>query len=83
MVSHNDAECDKNKMAAMECKTNNDGIVINKQVRKQIVGNIKDASNTGRNSWWNKTQKDRKKSKPLSCMVNYVSGTDQKQKKLK
>ena len=42
MASHNESESGKNKMVAMEHKSDDNEILLNKRVRKQIVGNIKD-----------------------------------------
>ena len=42
MASQNESKLGKNKMVAMECESDDNEILINKRVRKRIVGNVKD-----------------------------------------
>ena len=44
MASHKNSQLGENKMAAIECRSDDDEIIINQRVRKQTVGNIKDDS---------------------------------------
>ena len=42
MVNQSISDNGENNMVSMECNNDDDEIVINKRVRKQIVGNVKD-----------------------------------------
>ena len=42
MASQNESKLGKNKIVAMECESDDNEILINKRVRKRIVGNVKD-----------------------------------------
>ena len=68
MLRKEGAEIDKNKMASLECGTDDEAVVLNKRVCRQIVANVKD-DRTGsmmpvvleKNGRWNKIQSDREK----------------------
>ena len=42
MASIDDTECEQNNMVAMKCNVEDDDIVLNKQIRKQILGSVRD-----------------------------------------